>query len=494
MTTAVEGPAWAQKGLDQRDGRYPLAVEAPVLGMVAMLMPGVSTLTDFARYYGLYWALADYAERQDLDGAVCQRILRRSEVLLALATKTHDPDGVTAHGADALQRGLNRGGSAWELAELGKTSYSPRNWGFWSQYGGPSDVLGTATTKDGAIRPARHACPEPVRQMFAPVFDAASRDTWPSSDLLPHLAQLSVGSLGGADAGALRELFTATRTGVHDPESWEITDLTRRATMRILLRAKQLSPGEPWSVALRQALAFGPGATEDPVLAGEDRALAWRGLLLRHYSVGAWRRLWAGLVDFVRDNGVTTRAQIHSWITDRLPPLSLRGWEAMLPELMDAAGHPAPGEQHVLDKGEGVLENLALLAIGARRRQSLDGLALEAFRGGKTVRNSILGPEWVGRRIGDNAARSLRDLGCDLVDDMLAQSRRVAFRKVQFQHGRMQVFSRLHERNDTFTATSREGSGNVGLRVDQLAGLAMQLGLADDAVTDLGCDLLELPR
>ncbi|MEJ8277452.1 hypothetical protein [Pseudonocardia spirodelae] len=494
MTAVVEGPAWAQKGLDQRDGRYPLAVEASVLGMVAMLMPGVSTLTDFARYYGLYWALADYAERLDLDGAGCQRILRRSEVLLALATKTHDPDGVTAHGADALQRGLKRGGSAWELAELGKTSYSPRNWGFWSQYGGPSDVLGTATTKDGAIRPARHACPEPVRRMFAPVFSAASRDATPPSDLLPHLAQLSVGSSGGADSEALRELFTATRAGVHDPDGWEPTDLTRRATMRILLRAKQLSPDEPWTVALRQTLAFGPGATDDQVLADEERALAWRGLLLRHYSVGAWRRLWAGLVDFVRDNGVTSRAQIHTWIGDRLPPSSVSKWETMLPDLADPDGHPAPAEEQILAQGEGAFENLALLSVGARRRETLDGLALEAFRGGKSVRNSILGPEWVGRRVNENATRSLRDLGCDLVDDMLAQSRRVAFRKVQFQHGRMQVFSRLHERNDTFTASSREGSGNVGLRVDQLAGLATQLGLADDAVTNLGCDLLELPR
>ena len=109
MTAVVDGPAWAQQGLDQRDGRYPLAVEAPVLGMVATLMPGVSTLTDFARYYALYWALADYAERHDLDGAGCQQILRRSEVLLALATRlTHHGD-VAAHGADALQRGLSQG-------------------------------------------------------------------------------------------------------------------------------------------------------------------------------------------------------------------------------------------------------------------------------------------------------------------------------------------------------------------------------------------------
>jgi hypothetical protein len=240
-------------------------------------------------------------------------------------------------------------------------------------------------------------------------------------------------------------------------------------------------------------VVFGPAAVEDVVLGQEARTLAWRGLLLRHYSVGAWRRLWAGLVDFVGGNGVTSRADLHSWIADQLPDLPVQAWQAQLPELTGRDGHPVPAEEAILVHGDDVHSDVALLAIGAQRRQTLDGLALEAFRGGKTVRNSFLGPEWVDRRIGDNAARSLRDLGRDLVDDMLAQSRRVAFRKVEFREGRMQVFSRLHERNGTFTARSREGSGNVGLRVEQLAGLAIQLGLADESATQLGCELLGLP-
>jgi hypothetical protein len=493
MTAVVDGPAWARRGLDQRDGRYPLAVEAPVLGMVATLMPGLSTLTDFARYYTLYWGLADYSERHDLDGVGCLQILRRSEVLLALATRLTHNGGVAAHGADSLQRGLTKGRSAWELAETGTTSYSPRSWGFWSQYGGPSDVLGTATTKDGAIRPARHACPDGVREMFAPLFAAATRDAPPPASKLPHLAALSLGSPGGRDTEALCELFTATRAGRHVRDDWQGTDLTRRATLRILLRCRQLAPDELWSEALRSGVAFGPDAIEDAVLGQENRTLAWRGLLLRHYSVGAWRRLWAGLVDFVENNGVTTRTDLHGWIADQLPGLRVQDWQGQLPGLTGHGGHPEPAEDQIVEQGDGVHRDVALLAIGAQRRWTLDGLALEAFRGGKTARNSFLGPEWVSRRIEDNETRSLRDLGRDLIDDMLAQSRRVAFRKVEFKEGRMQVFSRLHERNDTFTARSREGSGNVGLRVAQLAGLATQLGLADRSATRLGCELLRLP-
>jgi hypothetical protein len=58
-SSEVQGQDWAEPGLDLRGGRYPLGVEAPVPGMVATLLPGVSTLTRLARYYALYWALAD---------------------------------------------------------------------------------------------------------------------------------------------------------------------------------------------------------------------------------------------------------------------------------------------------------------------------------------------------------------------------------------------------------------------------------------------------
>jgi hypothetical protein len=59
----VDGSAWAQQGLVQRAGRYPLAVGAPVLSIVDTLVPRVSTLTRFARYYAL---LADLAARRDI--------------------------------------------------------------------------------------------------------------------------------------------------------------------------------------------------------------------------------------------------------------------------------------------------------------------------------------------------------------------------------------------------------------------------------------------
>ena len=105
MTATIDGPAWAQQGLVQRDGRYPLAVEAPVLSMVATLVPGVSTLSQFARYYALYWALAGLAAERDFAVDECRRTLRRAELLLALVSQAFDGREKQAHGVAAVARG-----------------------------------------------------------------------------------------------------------------------------------------------------------------------------------------------------------------------------------------------------------------------------------------------------------------------------------------------------------------------------------------------------
>ena len=103
----VEGPAWCEPGLLARAGRYPLAVEAPVMAAVNMLVPGVSTVTRYARYYSLYWALAAYAEAVGLNRDGCRRLVRRAEVGMARISQRYDepehPLGL-AHGVNALTR------------------------------------------------------------------------------------------------------------------------------------------------------------------------------------------------------------------------------------------------------------------------------------------------------------------------------------------------------------------------------------------------------
>jgi hypothetical protein len=97
------------------------------------------------------------------------------------------------------------------------------------------------------------------------------------------------------------------------------------------------------------------------------------------------------------------------------------------------------------------------------------------FRG---RRPTYLDPTWVAHLRAEYARRPVRDLGRRLVDDMLAQSRRVALRKVRLNRdGTISLFSRLHERNGAYFADSSEGSGNIGLRISQLADIAAQVGL-----------------
>ena len=250
--------------------------------------------------------------------------------------------------------------------------------------------------------------------------------------------------------------------------------------------------------ALRRAVAYGPAALEDPILVAEERTAAWRGVLLRHRSVGAWRRLWADLVAHVREEGIVTRSGLHDWVSDRLPDQDVRGFAADLPDVTDTAGHPAPAED-LLPEGLGrVGSDIAVLMIGARRRDTLAGIAQVAFLGGRRGgRGTFLDPAWVQRRVAEHADQPIRALGRTLIDDMLAQAQRVALRKVEVRDGRMRLFTRLHERNGTYTARSGEGEGNVGVRVDQLAGIAEQLGLlrplGAGTVTRLGSTVLAVP-
>lgn len=489
----VDGPRWCEPGLDRRGGRYPLSVEAPVTSMVDTLVPGVSTLTRLVRYYSLYWALADHAEEHDLDAAACQALVRRTEVGLALISIAHDRD-LFAHGTDTV-KALLRKGSANGLAEPGRSSYSPRSWGFWSQYNGPSMVMGTVTVEAGALRAGKHRCPASVRRMFRPLVDLATREEMGDVD---RLAALAMEAPDTPDLPPLRDLFAATRDGRHVPEEWSGDDHTRRATLRFLARAVQRMPGKAHVNAFRHYLAYGDTLDTDPVLIGDGRARAWRGVLLRHHSVGAWRRMWAALVQQVLDkSGTATRDDLHAWISSEVSDVTVREFARSLPPAVDRNRYPLPAEESFLGEPFSPEADLAVLLLGARRLEHLEGRSLDAFLGRRrssSGRGQFLDPNWVAFRRSEHEDRPLPELARAFVDDMIAQSRRVALRKLRVgDDGRMTVFSKLHERNGRYFAEQAEGAGNVGLRIYQLSAMAEQLGLLTaDGVTPLCTELLEL--
>ncbi|WP_051301453.1 hypothetical protein [Actinomadura rifamycini] len=502
----VDGPGWSASGLEQRAGRYPLRVEAPVMRVAELLVPGVTSQTRYVRYYAFYAALAAHAAEHQLDADACRMLLRRGEAVLAGVSLVHDdPDGWPgmAHGADETKSSLGVGLPTARVADAEDADhrYSSRAWGFWEQYKGPSAVLGTVGDEGGALRPGRHACPAEVVELFAPLLRAAERDVLDGARL-DALAPLAMQAPDRRETAWMRGLLTATRYGRHESREWERDDRRRRDTFRMLARALMLHGDEfdrGWEHCVRSAVAFGGEAETDPVLRDVDGVLGWRGLLLRNYSVSAWRRLWAGLVRSMGSDGGEadrTRDELCDWLMAAMPDESLRSVLDGLPDTM-SGGHPAPAERHVLagaDRRDPVV-NVKLLLVGGLRAKQLAGEARTTFLGAR----DILNPLWMRGVIDDFADRPMRDLAERLVDDMLAQSRRVALAKMRpDKDGRMKVFSRVHERGGRFYKTGDEGDSDIGTRIHQTSDLAHQLGLvrvtADGTaeVTPLGESLLEV--
>jgi len=507
-TPTLDGPAWCAPGLDTKGSRFPLRVEAPVMNLVDALVPGVSTMTRNSRYYGLYWALADYAHAKDFDTLTCRRVLRRAEVALALASlvdpDTGELDGPgDMHGADTVRSRLSTS-SVDRLADVGDSSYSPRAWGFWSQYKGPVVTLGIASTDREAFRRGPRETPGPVKDMFEHFLDvvAARPITVDEAHSFADLIRIRPDS---ADVTPLRAVMTATDIGSVQT-AWTANDRTRRSTFRILARAVQLQPDtDGWTGQLFDAVAYGPALDEDSVFHAEGkRAQTWRGLLLRHHSVGAWRRLWSALVDHVIDHIRTTgepaaRHDLHTWIRNHTPDDTVEKFLRSCPEPFDAGGNPLPAEAQLRKARKQIEADLGVLLLGSVRDDQLTGVTQQAFRG-NAGRGKYLDPQWVAHQRREHLHRTMPDFACALVDDMLAQSHRVALLKMHIDgDGRMKLPTKLHERNGRYFAGSREGSGNVGLRTEQLGELGQQLGLFDTVgdrvvVTERAAALLELPQ
>lgn len=503
METTVEGPGWCSPGLGVQGGRYPLAVESTLLRMVDTLVPGISTVSRLARYYSLYWALADFAECNDFDAAACKQLVRRSEVAIGWASiweptsGTHDGPG-DMHGADSI-RSLVARGSTDVMDREGVGSYSTRPWGFWSQYAGPCVTVGAVAVEKRALRSGEVACPQSVKAMFKPLFEICAQRPVDADDL-DGLLNLTTLDSGSPDMNPLIGLLTgARRAEAHMSGNNE----TRRAAFRILGRCAQLqndAPFESWTALLRSGVAYGANIESDPVLASEERAPAWRGTLLRHQFVGAWRAFWADLVDAVgtTDSGAT-RPQLHSWVEAGLPAITVHEFLGTLPNTCDAQGHPRPAESDVADHLTDVSLQIATLLIGAQRDSELPGISLNAFRGGKNQAKQFLDPQWIGFRRDEYLGRPLAEFACVLVDDMLAQSHRVSMRKMRTDsNGHLTMRTKLHQREGVYFASGTENSGNIGLRTEQIGGIAEQLGLVNTPtgkppeVTGRGVNALDL--
>jgi hypothetical protein len=470
----VQGPAWSPPGLDPAGGRYPLRVESHVQRLVRSLLAGVITTTFQARQYsthGLGWWEAD---RQGLGTDQARELLRRMEVVLAGVSLRHEcPVRLPGpHGGDIIRPELERDGLL-DVARLQRPgSYAEPEAGFASTYLGSEVVL-------GVLRSGRVPAPGP-RFELAPVESAIGdlvslaghdRIDLATLDAAGHLCVCGA-ALGGSDGPWLRKVFLE-----HDYEGPnERTHRARRGTTRLLLAAIARHPDWSPLEAFRSEICFRDMLETDPAVAGIPEGPVWRGVILRNYSVGAWRRLWAWTVNTVSDLGAT-RPEIAEQLAAALPNCRVSDFLDSVPT-SDNGALAANAEEQVraASWGPEPETELRMLAVGARRLGNLDGPARDAFRGPPDADD--LGPRWFARHLDASRRMQLREFGADLAVRLLARSRRVALSKTEWRKdGTLWLPSRLRERAGLYFHASDEGWGDVSLRIDTYASVLSGAGV-----------------
>ena len=487
----VEGPEWSAQGLDIRAGRYPLSVERHVMRMADLLVPGVTTVTPHARYYALHALVAAEAAARKLSISQSQDLLRRAEVALAAVSFAHthqNPWLPRAHGTDALAGKLHGGEiDMAEASQPGKSGYVRNIWGFWNPYAASEVTLRILSR--GNMPVPGEACDEmAVRSGLDGLLDLANETRLVVQDL-DRYDELCVCSGGrAADGRWLAQLLCA-----RGEDTGREGASARQDTIRLMARVMQTHEIRSPGLDILPMFAFGDYITSDSITESLTVTPAWRGVALRNYAVGAWRRIWSWLVEQVA--GLTLVADFTERFCEVFPTQTVDAFVAELPPTATSTGAPAPSEQFLRTSDLPLpVREFAVLAANSRRVDELSGRVRDAFLGQRGVE---LGPEWVSRRLAEAGAMPLRDFARKLATDLLVRAQRVALSKARREaDGSLWLPTRLHERGDFLFKTSEEGRGDVGLRLDQLTTVLAGAGVlhvADGSwrVTSAGEALLD---
>lgn len=463
------GPGWAPHSLDVQGGRFPLSVEAHLLNMTAALVPGATTVTTSARYYTLHGAVALEAERLALSDSERLDLLRRCEVVMAAASLVHPSASAgTVHGGDAILR--HSGGTSFDIASLStpRVGYSDAQTGFLGPYIGSEMTLGIL--HDAGLAPGPRLTAASIGNGFAGLFDLARQASVTADDL----ADMSSLSIGAAESSADGQWLGEQLCAANLPEM-HTADTTRAGTVRLLVHASSVVPSADIVYSFRQLVAYGSHGRVDPVLLTTPVAEPWRGALYRHDSVGAWRSLWAWLIDAI--DGPTRRDELIDKLAAALPDMMLNDFERELPATLDAAGDPLDAESLLRAQGRTVpSESLGLVMLGALRSEELTGATLTALVGNQQ-RVAVLSPVWVRDWVENRRQLHMRDVAAELTGVLLDRALRIATSKMRMRDGRMWLPSVVAERGEYLYTVGREGRGNVGLRLAQLAGLLCGVGV-----------------
>ena len=490
----VRGPAWADASHKGETVLNPLRVQSHVRRTVGAYVPGVTAVTAHARYYGLHPWLAAVAGDEGLDHEAFLDVVRRCEVVLAWASEHHDEhlvDLPIAHGRDALGRFTSADG-ALDLTRASATgSYSSSTAGFLgTAYRNPEITLALLerSWKPGARfdNRARTA----LDTAFAGLVDTAHADSLTASD---GAAAANAGwcichARTGSEGAWLRDLLCGRLAA---PPALHAKDLARRAAIQLLVRAIAATPADELAVEadvedeeeidrgperlLRAALCFSGPLGTVPAAAGLiDAAERWRGLLLRHYTVTAWRRLWADIVD-VAGTGATT-AEISARIAADCPSVTVAEFSAhhktidgdLLLAAEDEAWADHPGPQG----------HLAVLCISAQRIGQVSETAARVLRGDDTIE---LGPGWLATEIAQVGGRPLAAWAGELCTRLLERAQRIGLDKFRVDRvdGRAVVPCQVLERDGVWYKHNEVGRSPLGLRIGPLATILAGAGVLD---------------
>jgi len=382
-----------------------------------------------------------------------------------------------SHGADKIDAALQKDASldlTW-LSTPGKDRYATSRNGFWGAYFGSELTLRMLAYE--AIPTPGAACTPAAVEPLRGIFDLASQDIV-SRAQLEAAQELCLCRMPGAADGAWMRAVLSSRSV---PDSETKSDLARRGTISLLARVIDTGGGTAatgggvtnMSSVFAETVAYGPWLLADPVSQRLEVSQPWRGMLLRNYSVGAWRRLWAWLVEHI--DGLTKPDVLRDAWADAMPTTSVRQMMASLPATQSADGSPAAVEVD-LRKGDLPLplRELLILALGSRRASELTGVAGDAFRGG----NVELGPQWMSARLARCQEQQMSQFAHDLAADLLIRARRVALNKmIRNPDGTIGLPTRVHERAGLLYKIGEEGAGDVGIRIGSLGSVLAGAGV-----------------
>ena len=378
VTTAWVKPPPQVGGLDH------LAVQAPCINVYGSLLPGITNVTDRARYYSFYpwviWAF-DKAGFTVYDDAFIERF-RRADVLYTLIAVRHAAicgDAYEGHAgatvgsstlysvAAGLEDGANVRLSDYSLRNGAKNRYFANKLGGLSQY--YLGVLRELEVLDGdAAQGIKYT--RQVGQLIAEQFDAgfdsglflsavdADSVTTQQLDALSTICPCSLGSNLG-EHEVLGKLFFARETFFDDEA------LTRRRTLQSILHLSGLlyEQEQDLSVSTFRACAYsGSLPNQDPwpvpTLLARNRA-KWNTYARNEILSIAVQGLFHTLLDAYHESGMRFEAsfEVVDWFVDQpevRDVLSTVGPDQSFSKYLDGARKWLPDMSHWLDESHEV--------------------------------------------------------------------------------------------------------------------------------------------